>query len=71
MYKLIAYKYGRIYGTKTGKEKVLSMLIQEIGKPSNVVYRKKTVAVYYHDDKFTEKYILPIEYWEGKEGIEK
>lgn len=63
MFKVIAYKYGRIYGIKTRKNAVLSMLIQETAKPDNVVYNKKTVNLFYTDGKFSEKYTLPIEYY--------
>lgn len=66
MFKLVAYKYGRLYGIKTGKDNVLSMLIQETGKPDKIVYHKKSVSLYYHDDKFTERYTIPVEYWTGE-----
>ena len=77
MWKIIAYKYGKQYGIKTGKNAVLSMLIQETGKPNNVIYHKRSVTVFYADDKFTERYTVLINYWTSriivkeKEGIEK
>lgn len=65
MFRIIAYKNGHIYGIKTGKNAVLSMLIQETTKPNNVVYNKKTVNLFYTDGEFSEKYTLPIEYYNG------
>lgn len=65
MFRVIAYKYGKFYREKTGKNAVLSMLIQETTKPDNITYNKKTVNLFYTDGKFSEKYTLPIEFYCG------
>ena len=66
MFKLAAYKNGRFYGMKTGKNNVLNMLIQETTKPVMVEYFKRSVRLTYTDNKFTEYYTIPIEYYKGE-----
>ena len=61
MFKLVILKYGNEYGRKTGKQAVISRLLQE-GKPNTINVFKRSFQACYYDGKFSDIYTLPIEY---------
>ena len=66
MFKVVAYKDNVFYGQKTGKNAVLSMLVQELKEPDYVYHGTENAVAIYKDGNFEEIYVIPIEYWNSK-----